>query len=148
MPTTVREQCLAAFYTVLSGIAGVTTYRNRRREVPHAAMPAFVQVDGGHDEPSDDNSGRTTYQLQVSVEGFVTADTDALLGPALSDHHGKLVSAVLADRTLGGLAIDVREGPMVADLDRSEGSAPAMAFNCTFTVDYWTVPGDPYTVAP
>lgn len=153
IPTPVREQALAAVHGRLAAVCapavpgGPTLYRNRRKEVPDAAMPALNQLDGGHDDPAEETL-YTEYPLSVSVEGFVKATADEALGPALSDLHARVVKALLADRTLGGVAVDLVEGGMVADLNHGTGSAPQARFTALFTVRFWTRPGDPFTAAP
>lgn len=148
MPTPIREQIAAAVKTALSGIAGVTVYRNRTKEVPENAMPALVLVDGGHDSDQTQSPGHTAYALELTVEGYAKAADDDAIGPALNDLYGKLLAAVMADTTLGGLAIDIREGGMTMDSDRGDGRASLGGFALTLYVDFWTSTGDPYTAAP
>ena len=146
MPVCIREQVLAAFEARLSTIAGVTVERNRVE--PVTAFPVLVMIDGGQ-TPSEENSGLKLYALRVDVEGYVQAGTAAELGPALSDLYAQAVKALMADRTLGGLAIDVREGEMRdPEIDRTQGHGPFAAFSLGFVVDHLTDPNDPYQPAP
>lgn len=152
-PIPVREQVLAAVHGRMAAFCtpavtgGPTLYRNRRKEVPDAAMPALNMLDGGHDDPAEE-AAYTEYPLTVSVDGFVKATADEALGPALSDLHARVVAALLADRTLGGVAVDLTEGGMVSDLNHGTGTSPQAKFTQFFTVRFWTKHGDPYTAGP
>lgn len=146
--TTVREQIAAAVKTALAEIDGVTVYRNRTKEMPEGVMPALVLVDGGHEPDATQSPGHTAYALELTVEGYAKADSDEGIGAAVNDLYGKALAAVMADTTLGGLAVDVREGAMTMDTDRGEGRASLGAFALTLNIDFWTPSGDPYTAAP
>lgn len=64
-----------------------------------------------------------TYRLAARVVGSVATTTAAALGPALHALYARALAAVSVDRTLGGLAQDVRED---AD-DDTEGGGPTLA---------------------
>ncbi len=146
MPTPVREQVLAAVATLLAAIPGVALYRNRT--VPVATFPALVLRDGGM-TPSDETLGFTDYRLRLDVEGWVSAGTDAELGPAISELHAAVVAALLADTRLGGIAVDLHEGETSdPEIDRGEGRAPVAVFSTAFDVRFWTREGDPFTAGP
>lgn len=146
MPTAVREQILAAAATRLATLTGVAVERNRTAAV--GAFPALVLRDGGM-TPDDQTLGLTRYRLRFQVEGWVEAATDALLGPALSDLQARVVAALLADVTLGGLAVDLAEGETAdPEIDRGEGRRPLAAFATDFTVEFFTREGDPYQPGP
>lgn len=138
--TTIREQCLAAFATALSAMTGVTVERNRSARV--TAFPSAIVLDGGQ-TPGTASTQVTVYTLEVAVEGWAAAATDAALGPAISALYGQIVAAALADPTLGGVAVDVREGGMSApEIDREEGIGPTAAFEIGFEIDFLTAEGD------
>lgn len=146
MSTSIREQVLAAVEARLSNIIGVTVERNRVE--PVTVFPSLVLVDGGH-TVSDENTGLKLYALRLDVEGYVQAETADELGPALSDLYAKAITALMADRTLGGVAIDVREGELRdPEIDRTQGHGPHSAFSLAFEVDYATDPADPYQLGP
>jgi hypothetical protein len=50
----------------------------------------------------------------------------------------------MQDVTLGGICIDITEGEMLTNIDRSEGQQPVAAFSVTFAVKYFTASGDPF----
>ena len=141
----VREQVLAAFLQALQGLAGVTVERNRNRDVTAEMMPALVMLDGG--QRRRDESGLARYAMQVDVEGYVLATSDAALGPALDDLYARTVAAGLADHTLAGLAVDVREGELDVLIVRDAGK-PAAGFSLAFEIDSFTAPRDPFAPAP
>ena len=146
MPTSIREQILAAFLAQLQAIANVTAERNRVE--PVEAFPSLLMIDGGQ-SVTDENAGLKLHVLRVEVEGYVSTATSAELGPALSDLHGQTVLALMADRTLGDLAIDLREGELRdPEIDRTQGHRPFAAFSLAFEIDYFTDPDDPYQPAP
>ena len=146
MPTSIREQVLAAVAARLGTIGGVTVERNRVE--PVTAFPALVMIDGGH-TVTEENAGLKLYASRFDVEGYVQTTTAAELGPSLSDLYAKTVAALMADRTLGGVAIDVREGELRdPEIDRTPGHAPHAAFSLAFEVDYTTRPADPYQPGP
>lgn len=145
MTAPVREQVLAAFFTALQGLAGVTVERNRNREVAPEMMPALVMLDGG--QRRQDETGLARYAMQVDVEGYVLAASDSGLGPALNDLYARTVAAALADSTLGGVAVDVREGELDVLIVREAGR-PAAGFNLTFEIEFFAAPSDPFAPAP
>jgi|APSaa5957512535_1039671.scaffolds.fasta_scaffold70524_3 hypothetical protein len=146
MPTSIREQILAAFLVRLQTIANVTVERNRVE--PVEVFPSLLMIDGGQ-SVTEENSGFKLHALRVELEGYVSAATAAELGPALSDLHGQTVLALMANRTLGDLAIDLREGELSdPEIDRTQGHRPFAAFSLAFEIDYFTDPSDPYQPAP
>lgn len=151
MPTSIREQCLANFTLVFSGatgigqaFAGVHVERNRDKEV--STYPSLIVIDGSQ-TTNNDNSGLTFHTLAVSVEGYVQSATAATLGDDANDLYARIVKAAVADYTLSGVAVDVRESDMHFEVDR-EGSKRTAAFSVQFEIDYMTKTGDPYTLGP
>ena len=141
----IREQVLAAFFARLQGLAGVTVERNRNREVTPEMMPALVLLEGG--QRRQDETGLARYVAEADVEGYVLAATDAALGPTLNDLYARAVVAALADPTLGGLAVDVREGALDVMIVRESGK-PAAGFSLTFEIEFFAAPADPFAPAP
>lgn len=149
MTDTIREQCLVAFKSNLATLAGVTVQRNRDTEAERDEMPLLNMLDGSV-QLNTVSAGFHHYSMIVQVEGFVKAANADLLGPALSDLYGKTLQKVLSNRTLGGIAIDVRESEAALEppvfLGNAAGVAVA-AFETGFIIEFSTVPGDPYTSA-
>jgi hypothetical protein len=151
MASTVREQILAAFFTALKALEGtvykLTAQRDRDTEV--SEYPALVLLAG--EQSADDSfaTGVTRYVLTVTVEGYVQETDDGkTTAEKIDELYGKVLQAALSDRTLGGLAVDVREQPLEQQIDRSAGHPPGGAFSLPFEIEYWTRQGDPFTVGP
>lgn len=141
--TTIREQVLAALQTVLAGIAGVNADRNLDTDPPAKDMPAAVQFDGGH-EVVEGQTNEDSYALEFSVEGYVTGADTAATTAAVDDLYGKVVKALGVDRTLGGLASDLRHTGMGEPESVKDRDAPYTLFDMGFEVVFVTVEGDPY----
>lgn len=164
MPVPVIEQVTRAVLALVQSLGqaeGLTVYRNRRQHVGVGDMPALNLLRVGHRDSQgvSEEIGHTAYILELGVVGYARLDwkdrdsadqdrCDALLDTALTDLYAKVVSAVLADPTLGGLVVDIAEGGLLLDADRGEGKESAGMFDLTLSVTYWTKPGDPYTVGP
>jgi len=147
MTATIREQVLQAFHDKLSAIEIAGLRVDRNRDTPVEDYPSIVMVDGGQVADAE-NPGVKDIEMRVDVECFVRANTPGELAPAFDEIYGKTVQAVLADRTLGALAVDIDEDelddPIIA---REEGVGPTLAASLSFTVRYWVDPDDPYTLA-
>src|SRR5690606_7001432 len=138
--TTIRERCLAAFAAALGTVPGISVERNRTARVRR--FPSAIVLDGGQ-SPNTASTQATFYTLPVSVEAWITAAVDAGLGPCVSAIYGKILAAALADPTLGGVAVVVREGEMSdPEIDREEGIGPTAAFAIGFEIDFLTAEGD------
>ena len=154
MALSVREQILAAIATRLGTVSGVVAVvRNRRNDLNIEEFPGLVVLDGGHQAADDENAGFTRYILTVQVEGYVGAVNsvqlaEADLGPAISALYASSLAVLMADRTLGGLAVDLHEGALDVAIDREDGHPPAGGFMLEIIVDYFTKTADPFTVGP
>ena len=148
MTLSIREQVLEAFKNTLSSISGIDRLTvERNRVAPVQDFPKLVMRDGGQ-EVTEENTGMMGYRMTVDVEGYVAYDKNSNPGTDINSLYGAVVEGVLADRTLGGLAFDITETGLDLALDNMPGNAAYAAFNVTFTVDYYTTPGDPYSLAP
>lgn len=140
--TTRRETVLAKVQTVLAGMAGVTVDRNVDTEIDPADMPAAVQFDGGHVVVPRE-SGETAYTANFSVQGSVTGANRAAVTAAVDTLYGQIVTALVADPTLGGLVSDVRETAMSDPEFLTDAEAPFAEFAVDFEVDFETAEHDP-----
>ncbi len=145
MTICIREQILQAIVTKLGNLTGVTIERNRDAAVQ--AFPSLIVRDGNQ-ETASINSGMTDYTMTVSIEGFVKSSSTASIGTDLNDLYARIVKAIIADYTLGGIAEDIAETGMDMLIDDMPGNAPHGAFNVTFQVKYTTLENDPYSLAP
>lgn len=116
--TTKREQILSAITSSLAGTAGVGSriYRSRVEAFARDEAPAIVV------EPETDNA--QTYsdcKLDWTLTVLVAIHTrgnipDQLADPIAIDVHSKL----MADRSLGGLVIDIVPGQVSWQRDKAD----------------------------
>jgi hypothetical protein len=136
---TKRESIMQALFTALSGTTGVGTriYRSRVEPVARAESPALVlepvsnTVEQNTCLPTLDHT--LTFRVVVIVRATVP---DQTADPIIESLHGKIV----ADLTLGGLAIDVQPGPTEFTLEQAD--TPVGVIYCTYRVLYRTSVSD------
>ena len=130
-----RETILAAVRTALTGTTGVGTriYRSRVEPMARAESPAIVV------EPVNDTAQQNTslptldWSLTVRVAVIVRgAIPDQQADPIVEDLHSKL----MADLTLGGVAIDVQ--PQSVSFEMVEADQPAGVISCDYLIRYRT----------
>jgi hypothetical protein len=144
MPS-IREQILTALETALLGIGGPSVERDTALPMKVPARGLIVLRDNG-DVPRADFTGADQYDLNVAVEIL----HDSADGTTTMDQlRTQVVKALMADRTVGGYAVDLHQGP-ASELDplHVEGAAPWSAVSLAFTILYWTAEGDPERLAP
>jgi hypothetical protein len=133
--TTKRETILAAVRTALTGTTGVSTriYRNRVEPLSRAESPAVVV------EPVTDlcqqNTSLPTLDWTLRIRVVVISRStiaDQAADPTIESLHAKL----MADLTLGGLAIDVQ--PAQVSFDFVEADVPAAVISCEYDIRYRT----------
>jgi len=136
---TKRESIMQALFTALSGTTGVSTriYRSRVEPVARAESPALVL------EPVNDVVEQNTclptldHTLTIRVVVIVRANVpDQTADPIIQSLHAKIV----ADLSLGGLAIDVQPGPTEFTLEQAD--TPVGVIYCTYRVLYRTSVSD------
>jgi hypothetical protein len=132
---TKREQILAAIRTQLTGTTGVSAriYRSRVEPLARQESPAIVI------EPITDTAQQNTslptldWSLTVRVAVIVRGTVpDQQADPIVEDLHSKL----MADLTLGGVAIDVQ--PQSVSFEMVEADQPAGVISCDYLVRYRT----------
>ena len=133
--STKREQVLTAIRTALTGTTGVGTriYRSRVEPLARQESPAIVV------EPVSDTAAQNTalptldWSLTVRVAIIVRGNVpDQLADPIVASAHGK----IMADLTLGGVAIDVQ--PQSVSFDLIEADQPAGVIALEYLVRYRT----------
>ncbi len=112
MTTSVREAILAKFQTLLLAApqtaAGANVYRSRLEALTSGQLPAIIVRPGQSDVPNEDTNGKVNREFEVEVLVLMEGDVpDSLADPTVVGAHAK----IMADRTLGSLAIDTSEGP-------------------------------------
>jgi len=132
---TKREQILAAIATALTPTAGLNgrVYRSRVTAVQRAESPAIV-VEPISDTPTQNTSLPTLdWRMRVRVSVIVRGDVpDQLADPVIESMHSKMV----ADLTLGGLAIDVQ--PDEVSFNLVDADQPAGVIFNDYIVQYRT----------
>ena len=137
--TTKRESIMQALFTALSGTTGVGTriYRSRVEPVARAESPALV-LEPGIDAVEQNTCLPTLdHLLTVRVVVIVRATVpDQTADPIIQSLHSK----IMADLTLGGLAIDVQPGPTEFTLEQAD--TPVGVIYCTYRIQYRTSVSD------
>lgn len=153
MPTAIREEVVARLATAISTVASGLSYafeRNRYVPIEDAEVPALVLFDMG-ERVVEGSSGDLERELRVEVEAYVTAETGAALGAAMSDVAARIRQAVrpsAAGMTLEGYASEIREVEMTdPDIGRDASAGAYAAFSIAFDVVYRTAEFDPYAQA-
>lgn len=132
---TKREQILAAIRTALNGTTGVGNriYRSRVEPLARQESPAIIV------EPLKDTCAQNTslptldWSLIVRVAVIIRANIpDQAADPTLESLHSKL----MANLTLGGLAIDIQ--PLQVEFQAVEADVPAGVVVCDYRVQYRT----------
>jgi hypothetical protein len=130
---------MQALFIALSGTTGVGTriYRSRVEPVARAESPALVL------EPVNDVVEQNTclptldHTLTIRVVVIVRANVpDQTADPIVQSLHSKIV----ADLSLGGLAIDVQPGPTEFTLEQAD--TPVGVIYCTYRILYRTSVSD------
>jgi hypothetical protein len=152
MPTPYREACFAALAAQLAGqITGVPVQRNRRAmvDVAKETLPRHVLLDGDHQARGSDAAGTTLYRVQATIQGWVSAASDELLGGAVNGLHASVVAAICNQEILVAGEQNIwpeEEGMQLAPFSPEASSRPVMGFEVLVAFDL-RVPdtGGPYT---
>ena len=133
--TTRREQILSAIATALVGTTGVGSriYRSRVEAFSRGESPA-ISLEPINDTPATNTSLPTldwslTVRFAVIVRGAIP---DQLADPVVQSLHSK----VMADPSLGGLAMDII--PSSVDWQLIEADQPAGVVLCDYVIRYRT----------
>lgn len=157
MPTAIREQILATMFTALSdgfeaayGTAASLMARNLRDDPDYdTQLPAVIFHDGDQTrDEAREMPNADPWRMRVEVEAHAEAASEATLGSTANALYAALVTCLVADRSVNGLALDVIETDMSIDLDRGNGTDEYLMVTVGFQVPYWTQSADPYTVGP
>lgn len=107
--TAKRESIFAAIEAALNTLSGVATVERMAAGEP-SAFPALLIEDTGQ-QIIPGEVGSTRYLLPVVIEGYVESDA-ATAHAALNALYLDVVTKLLADPPLGGLADEISEGAM------------------------------------
>lgn len=133
--TTRRETILTAIRSALTNTTGVGTriYRSRVEPMARQESPAIV-IEPVNDQAEQNTSLPTldwslTVRVAVIVRGNIP---DQQADPIVESLHSK----IMADLTLGGVAMDVR--PVSVNFEMVEADQPAGVISCDYLVRYRT----------
>jgi hypothetical protein len=121
--TTKREQILAAVNTLLAATAGATgrVYRSKQEAFSRAESPSVVIEPGpsrAKDEPVSTCKIDWTFTLVIEIYAR-GAIPDQVADPVVASIH----SLLMADQTLGGLAMSIWPGDRDDEFAAAEGGA-------------------------
>jgi hypothetical protein len=126
-----REQILAAITTTLEAVPGaVGVWRSRAEALMRDEAPAIV-IAPARDQPAVPRVSTRfidhsfTLEVAVNARGLIP---DQLADPLLVAIHALL----MADRSVGGLAVDVRPGATSWQLDKAD-------LTSCWAVQQWTI---------
>jgi len=131
--TTKRENILAAVKTALANTTGVGTriYRSRVDPLSRGESPAII-IEPISDTPEQNTSLPTLdWTLRIRVVVIERSDIpDQAADDTIESMHSKL----MADLTLGGLAIDIQ--PAQTSFQLLEADQPAGVIFCEYEIRY------------
>lgn len=114
-----RERILRAIKALMTQVSGPpagSVTRSRSSPVGRLEMPA-INITPEESDPSEGTNGGVDQRLSVAIEVYAAGDEpDSLADPLVEQVH----SLMMADTTLGGLAIDVSDAGTRFELDDSE----------------------------
>lgn len=110
MTTSRQETILATIHQLALGTNGVSgrVYRSRQEAFSRAATPAMV-IEPLSNAPAPRRAGVTTMPHQLELQVLILVDApipDQAADPIRVDFHSRL----MADLTLGGVAMDIEPG--------------------------------------
>lgn len=138
MTTTRREQILSAIATALEDTEGVSgrVYRSRVEAFSRNEAPALI-IEPGPDRAQVYAICKLDWTMGVLVVVHTRGQIpDQLADPIVADVHSKL----MADRSLGGLAIDIV--PTLSDPQRDKADLTSLWQVLTYRVRYRTAIDD------
>lgn len=145
----IRQEVLDAFEAALNTTLGaldppVPVESQRREEV--IRFPSVIVVDGDEGEP-EEGIGIVKRFAIVRAEGYVQATSQAALRNEREFLQAHVIRAIASDYTLGGWAVNATH-TNTESLTIFHSTQPLAAFAVTFEVEYWTKPGDPFSLGP
>lgn len=129
-----RESIVAAVTSALAGTTGVSTriYRSRAEAFARDEAPAII-IEPAADIPRGEpvSTCKIDWTLTIAVIVYTRgAIPDQLAAPIIGSLHSKL----MADRTLGGLALDVWPGQVLHQKEQADQTAGWTT--CNYTIRY------------
>lgn len=128
-----REQIIRALDASLASLPGVTgVYRSRVEAYSRDESPALT-IEAGQAIPVIHAQCKLDWSMDLLVSAYARgAVPDTAADAVLTAAHGLL----MADRTVGGLAINLSPGPVTTDLERADAASCWMT--AVFTITFRT----------
>lgn len=130
----VREACFRALAARLAQLLGLPVERNRRAPIDASeGLPRLVVRDGGHQATGELAYGEMQYSVEVTVEAYAKAATEAALADLLNRLHARVILALVGAEIVvaSGLSIMPVEESLELDLAAAEDAETAVgAFMC------------------
>jgi hypothetical protein len=136
---TKREKILEAIKTTLtrSSRLNATVYRSRVTPLARGESPAVIVEPVRNDVEQNTSLPTLDHSMQVRVAVIVRGEIpDQLADPIIAAAH----SAIMADLTLGGLAIDVQPGE--TEFTMQDADQPVGVIFSIYIIRYRTSVGD------
>jgi hypothetical protein len=114
-----REQILSAIVAQLAGTTGVGTriFRSREDALASTEAPSIIVMPDGEDILSDGVIGPIDKHLAVKISVYARGvQPDSAADPVVESAYTK----IMADPSIGGLAIDVIENGTVWEFDQAD----------------------------
>lgn len=129
-----RSQIILLIAERLSAISGIAEVEVMPSGDP-VSFPALHIFDPGHDTDTDTALGVTRYDMSPYIEGYHELPGGRAAYEALNAIYAEVVSALVSDPPLDGLAETIDEGDMrmeVATLASNRRLGFSLKFNITF----------------
>lgn len=133
MTISIREQIIQALATSVASLPGVTgVYRSRVEAYSRSESPALT-IEAGQAIPTIHALCKIDWSMDLLVSAYTRgAVPDTAADAVLTAAHALL----MADRTVGGLAVNLSPGPVTTDLERADEASCWMT--AVFSVTYRT----------
>lgn len=149
MADSIREQIVLGLVAAIRGVTAAAGYEVEIRTVDRVRRTGYqgheypaVNVMEGPELKQAGPASLTSCFLTVSLEISVWEQTN--LASAANKAMAAVMKAVLADRTLGGLAIDLDETGNKMFLDETDPTRPIGGFRVELSIEYRHAENDPY----
>ena len=138
--TAIREQICAILDARLAAIPGVAEYERDPSGDP-SDFPAISMTDNGQRIVGGE-SGITCYALDLTIEVYAEGSSGAAVSAQLNEFHAAVVSAIMQEPPINGLAESFEEGDLVRDTAHL-ADKPRKGFRQDFTITFPTRRGNP-----
>lgn len=138
--STVRDQICALIEQRLKEIDGVALVELMPSGDPDD-FPALSIYDSGQ-RPIEYGASATRYEMDITIEGYAEGEGGPAVHASLNSLYGGVVSALLPEPPLGGLAEEIAEGGMRVSV-ATLASARRLGFGLDFTIQFSTARENP-----